>query len=372
MKSRVHRSLLLIVAVVAVVAFFGMQTAITAEKSARPVAPAVPSEPRAVHSLGRLEPKGKILQLSAASGNEGSCLSELLVAEGDRVTKGTVLARLDTFERRQAALNEADAQVKVAEAQLAQILSGNRQGDIDAARAAADLAKHEVDAKKRDLDRAERLRERKAISASEMDDAQLAFDRAQLEWKRLQGVLASTEEIRAVDVAAQQAQVDLAKSSRARAQADFRATQIVAPQDGTILKIHAQVGERPADQGILEIGNVAQMQAVAEVFEGDLHRVTLRQRVEVRLEATGDTLVGEVAELGSMVARKKVLTNDPVSDTDARVVEVRVDLDPKTQSLVQRLSNARVQVHFVADNPASSSGPQGEPAPASGPWVSRR
>ena len=41
-----------------------------------------------------------------------------------------------------------------------------------------------------------------------------------------------------------------------------------------------------------------------------------------------------------------MLTNDPVSDTDARVVEVRVDLDAAHLERVARLSNARVEISF--------------------------
>jgi HlyD family secretion protein len=54
------------------------------------------------------------------------------------------------------------------------------------------------------------------------------------------------------------------------------------------------------------------------------------------------------------VARKIVLTNDPVSDTDARVVEVRIDLEPESARRVERLSNARVEV-FIEPGSANQS-----------------
>jgi hypothetical protein len=34
-----------------------------------------------------------------------------------------------------------------------------------------------------------------------------------------------------------------------------------------------------------------------------------------------------VVEIGHVVARKRGLTNDPVSDADARIFEVRIDLE---------------------------------------------
>jgi HlyD family secretion protein len=67
-------------------------------------------------------------------------------------------------------------------------------------------------------------------------------------------------------------------------------------------------------------------------------------RAKVVLDASGEELFGVVAEIGNAVARKIVLTNDPVSDTDARVVEVRIDLEAESARRVERLSNARVEV----------------------------
>lgn len=45
-----------------------------------------------------------------------------------------------------------------------------------------------------------------------------------------------------------------------------------------------------------------------------------------------------------IVAKKDVLANDPVADTDARVVEVKVRLQADDARQVERLSNARVEV----------------------------
>jgi HlyD family secretion protein len=50
-----------------------------------------------------------------------------------------------------------------------------------------------------------------------------------------------------------------------------------------------------------------------------------------------------------------VLTNDPVSDTDARVVEVRIDLKSDQIESVARLSNARVEVTILLQVPESQS-----------------
>jgi HlyD family secretion protein len=45
-----------------------------------------------------------------------------------------------------------------------------------------------------------------------------------------------------------------------------------------------------------------------------------------------------------LVGRKDVLSNDPVDDTDARVIEVRVRLDEDGSRQVEGLSYAKAEV----------------------------
>jgi len=73
------------------------------------------------------------------------------------------------------------------------------------------------------------------------------------------------------------------------------------------------------------------------------------------VDASDERLAGQVAEIGHLVARKIVLTNDPVSDTDARVVEVRINLDQEHIARVARLSNARVEVSIRLGYPDAHS-----------------
>ncbi|HAG81067.1 MAG TPA: HlyD family secretion protein, partial [Cyanobacteria bacterium UBA12227] len=67
-----------------------------------------------------------------SSSLEGSKILQILVKEGDKVQAGQILAILDTRDRRLAALKEAQQQVKVAQANLAQVKAGAKTGEIDA------------------------------------------------------------------------------------------------------------------------------------------------------------------------------------------------------------------------------------------------
>ncbi|NJM72425.1 MAG: biotin/lipoyl-binding protein [Scytonema sp. RU_4_4] len=66
-----------------------------------------------VTALGRLEPKGEIIKLSAPTSAEGNRVEELLVREGTQVKQGQLVAILDSRDRLSAALAEAQEQVRV-------------------------------------------------------------------------------------------------------------------------------------------------------------------------------------------------------------------------------------------------------------------
>ncbi|AUT01980.1 HlyD family secretion protein [Nostoc sp. CENA543] len=88
-----------------------------------------------VTALGRLEPKGTVIKVSAPSSSQGSRVETLLVQEGDRVKTGQVIAILDDRDRLQAAYQEAQAAVKVAQVNLAKVKAGAKSGEIEAQRA---------------------------------------------------------------------------------------------------------------------------------------------------------------------------------------------------------------------------------------------
>ncbi|OYW21582.1 MAG: hypothetical protein B7Z55_05640, partial [Planctomycetales bacterium 12-60-4] len=116
-----------------------------------------PPTVRHVHALGRLEPRGTVLQISAPSGNEGARVVRLLVAEGADVAAGEVLAILDLHDRREAAVVEARARLRAAEAKLEQIRAGAKPGEIAAQAALVERMDAELELARKELDRAREL-----------------------------------------------------------------------------------------------------------------------------------------------------------------------------------------------------------------------
>ncbi len=265
---------------------------------AKPPAAAVarpPAPVEAVAALGQLEPDGDVRVLAAPiTGIGGSPrITELLVAEGDRVQAGQLLARFDNQPLQRAELSLIRTRI-------------------------ANLGRR-LTIQTRDLERYRKLASDGAYSAADLD----VLEQRTLE---LQGEL-------------QEARASLVKAST-----DLVNTELRAPIDGTVLRIQSRVGERPGDKGILELGASDRMEASVEVYESDIDRVRLGQAVTLTSENGGfdGTLKGTVRRISPQVRQREVLSTDPTGDADARVVEVRVRLDPSDGARVSSLTGLKV------------------------------
>ncbi|TAE59973.1 MAG: biotin/lipoyl-binding protein [Nostocales cyanobacterium] len=88
-----------------------------------------------VTALGRLEPATEIIKLSAPLSLDGDRVAEILVKEGDQVKAGEIIAILYSRDKLQNAVLQAEKEVRVANAKLAQIKAGAKLGDIQAQKA---------------------------------------------------------------------------------------------------------------------------------------------------------------------------------------------------------------------------------------------
>lgn len=159
-----------------------------------------------------------------------------------------------------------------------------------------------------------------------------------------QAMLSAVTEIRPVDLQIAQDEVMTAKANVERAQAELELSYVRAPHAGRILKIHTFPGELVKNEGILDLGNIQKMYVTSEVYETDISRVKLGQSVTIKTDKMLGDLKGTVEEIGWKVGRQDVLGTDPVVDTDARVVEVKISLDHLSSAKVNRLTNLKVNV----------------------------
>jgi HlyD family secretion protein len=347
----------------------------------------------AVTALGRLEPEGEIIKLSVANAQD-SRVNQLLVEEGDRVQAGQLIATLQGLDKKQAELVEVKENVAVYRAKLAKIKAGEaKEAEIIAQQAnigriqaqlrtetiqrQAEIADADAELSnaKTNYQRYETLYQQGAVSKSAFDDRKEADQRAQARLNEAQARLENTvstlqkqiaqekaildklREIRPVDIREGQAELNHAIAQVKRIEAELEDYYVRIPVDGQILKIHTRVGEQVnTSQGIVELGRTEQMYAIAEVYETDVGKVRVGQRATVISEHGGfeGKLQGTVDHIGLQIKKQDVLESDPAADKDARVVEVKIRLDPEDSAKVAGLTYLQVRIQIDLEREVSS------------------
>ena len=266
-----------------------------------PPAVAVPKvrAPEAVAALGQLKPAGEVRRLAAPVSGFGGTprISALLVKDGDQIRKGQPLAIFDSRPQIEAEIAEVDVKIQSAAIEV-------------------ELQQREVS--------------RYAAAAKVGAAAMVAYEEKQDELRRFQ-----REGVELI-------------AKRRSLETDLAESELVSPIDGVVLKIHSRVGERPGSDGVMEVGASQAMEALVEVYESDINRISLGQAVTLTSENGGfkGTLEGRVERITPQVRQRKVLSTDPTGDADARVIEVDVVLSPESAQRVTQLSGLKVIARF--------------------------
>ncbi len=260
-----------------------------------------------VAALGRLEPINGVRLLSAPLTPEsvsGVVVSEMLVKLGEDVEQGQLLAVMETATLSKAHLQEAIAELELAERRARAQDAAAEEVCVRASVAARESAR-----------RTELLQ--KGVAGEE--EADLAAGRAE-------ALDAACSSARTATHAAN-AEILLAQSHIEVREVQLQRSMIRAPEAGRILAINAWPGELAALQGLLELGQVNNMYAVAEVFETDIARVQVGQKAQISSDALGSVLTGTVETIHQKVAKMDTIGTDPAARKDARIIEVEIRLD---------------------------------------------
>ena len=341
--------------------------------------------PVAVTALGRLEPAGEVIKLSVANAQD-SRVNQLLVQEGDRVEANQLIATLQGLDKKQVELIAAKLNVLVFRRKLEKVQAGAaKEAEIIAQQATIDRIQAQFRHESREREAAitdayaefnnartnyrryQSLHKEGAVSKSQRDDRQEIYQRAQAKLnqakarynntiatlqKRIdqeRSILNQLREVRPVDIAEAQAELEYAIAQVKQIEAELEDYYVRVPIDGQILKINTLVGEQvDTSQGIVELGRTDRMYAIAEVYETDVGMVKVGQTAEVISEHGGfvGKLQGTVDHVGLQIKKQDVLESDPAASKDARVVEVKVRLDPEDSERVAALTNLQVRVRI--------------------------
>ncbi len=249
-------------------------------------------------------------------------LTQVLIDDGEHVTKGQVLARLDDTQYR-AAYVQAQAGLESAQAALAQY--------------EAQLAQN-----KRDLVRDEDLVERHLVPVQTVEQARTAV------------------ESMASQVATQQKQIEVARANVQSQQVLIDFTTVRAPFSGVITAKAAQVGEvvSPMSAGggytRTGVGTIVDMNSLeieVDVNEAYINRVQANQPATATLDAYPDWSIPA-----------HVIAIIPTADRSKATVKVRVAFDQKDPRI---LPDMGVRVSFQSKQSAGEPPPKGVLIPSS-------
>jgi HlyD family secretion protein len=324
-------------------------------------------------------------------------LLELAVKEGDRVTKGMLLARLD----RQQLLSQHDAQravIAAAESQLAQLvtsidyqrasveatiaaskadqqqaearlrelLAGSRSQEIQEVRSAVDAARTEQARASSDWQRAQTLYKNDDISTAQYDQFRTQYERTSAALKQAEQKLAlvvegprretidaaraQTERAKAAvalaeaarlevkrreqEVDARRAEIERARAQLAVIESQLGDTEIVSPIDGVVLVKSAEPGETvAAGATVVTLGDVDHPWLRGYVPETQLGQVRLGQQVRV----TTDSFPGKTySGHVSFIASEAEFTPKQIQTPEERVklvYRIKVDLQNPQREL---------------------------------------
>lgn len=309
-----------------------------------PPAAAVPTAPVGVGALGRVEPASRIRKLNQPGGFNVARLDRLLVAEGDRVAAGQLLAVFADAPQRDAAVAQAEAQLAQSRAALARIRAAGRPEEIEAQRARIQALRAAEASARREAERAEALLPSGAGNIAAAERNRFAASRTAAERAEAEAVLERLLTPRPEDIAVAEAELAAAAAALLRARADAALSRVVAPIAGTILKVYARPGDQVGTDGLLDLADLSAMDVVADVFETDVPRLREGAPAEVVVPGEPRRFQATVREIGWQVRRTTQAGTDPVAAVDARTVEVRLALGEEGRAALERRTNMQVQV----------------------------
>ena len=257
---------------------------------------------------------------------------DILVADGDFVTAGQVLANMQV-QTLEAQRDEAQAkhQQSIAGVASAEAQVSARVSDRQAVLALVAQRASELDAAQRRLARSETLTSEGASSGQELDD-----DRARVSSVQA-AVVAARAQVQAAQAAISAAQaqvvgarstVDAAAATVTRIKVDIKDSALVAPRDGRVQYRIAQPGEVLAPGGkvlnLVDLGDVYMTFFIPETAAGKL---ALGSEVHLILDAAPQYVIPATISFVASSAQFTPKTVETASERQKLMFRVRAQID---------------------------------------------
>ncbi|BAZ08801.1 heterocyst specific ABC-transporter, membrane fusion protein DevB homolog [Calothrix sp. NIES-4071] len=255
---------------------------------------------------------------------------------------GDKAAQLATIRRLEAELNNAKSEFRRYEQLYFE--GAISQSNFDSKRLSKDTLTQQLSEAKANFERTNRT------GNKQIQEAKVVLSRIQATSSKqmisAEATLNKIAEVRPVDVAFSEAELKQATVASKEAKANLEQAFVKAPSNGVIFKINTRAGEKVSNDGIVELGQVNQMVVIAEVYQSNISKIRLGQKVHVTSNALNGKLQGEVNFIGWQIQRQNIINSDPSENIDSRVVEVRVNLNQASSKKAAKLTNLQVKTIF--------------------------
>ena len=258
---------------------------------------------------------------AAVSSKVPGRLAYLGVAEGSRVERGQVIARLENADY-EAQVSQAEANLATARARLGEAETDRDQADREAKRL-------------RDI----RAQNDKLVATQDIDAAE----------SRAAGAAARVRSA-AAGVTATEAAVRFARVS-------LENTEIRAPFSGTVLRKEAEVGEVVAPSvgggltrgAVVTMADLGSLEVDVDVNEAYIARISTGQGARITLDAYPDTAF-----------RGRVRQVVPTADRQRATVQVKVTISDRDRRILPEMG---ARVDFLEPEPSQQAKPVAAPTP---------
>ncbi|MGH9508700.1 MAG: efflux RND transporter periplasmic adaptor subunit [Terriglobales bacterium] len=249
-----------------------------------------------VSTNGKIEP----VENFEAHAPIATTVQRVLVQAGDTVKAGQLLVELDASSARAEAAR-ALAQLRSAQAQSKAVEKGGTREEVLTNEALLVKARTELDSARRNLEAMRKLRERKAASVGELQEAENRFRRAQAEVELLEQKL--KDRFSRPEVTRTAAQLGEAQAAYAAAQNLLHAAIVRAPRAGVVYSLPVRPGTYvSAGDLLVQVADLSRVQVRAFVDEPDIGKLVAGQKVEVSWDGLPDrTWVGTVTGVPTTV-----------------------------------------------------------------------
>jgi HlyD family secretion protein len=260
-------------------------------------------------------------------------IREVLVNEGDFVTAGQVVARMDTAVL-EAQRREAEAQLRMAiiAVDTARSLVTQRQAEKAAAEAVVSQREADVDGAQRRFARSQELAPRLAVPYSRLDDDRAAFLAASAAVNTARAQVAAADAAlnaaRAMVIGAEAA-VDSTRATIERIQADIDDSQLRAPRDGRVQYRVAEPGEVLSAGGrVLNMVDLSDVYMLFFLPTASAGRVNMGSDVRLVLDAAPELVIPAQVSMVADVAQFTPKTVETEEERLKLMFRIKARIDP--------------------------------------------